>query len=545
MTELGHGSNVAGLETTAVFDREADEFIIHSPTPTSTKWWIGGAAESATHAAVFANLIVDGKKYGVKPFVVPLRDRDTFRTFPGVDIGDIGAKMGRNGIDNGWIQFTHCRVPRSYLLMRFTQVDRQGRVTEPPIAQLAYGALVFVRTSIIRESAETCKKALTIAMRYSCVRRQFAATAGDASNAGSDGHQRQEGPIMDFATHKQRLIPLLATAYAMHFTGTETTRIYNGLMAILGVAKPGDAKMQEALEALRETHGTTAGVKAFCTWKTAEIIDQCRQACGGQGYSSYAGLASLYADFVVQCTWEGDNTVLTLQAGRYLLSCFRDKMQRNAKLPIGVDYLNRLPAILSARCQADPTSLESIGEAFDQVCSHLVANAAKALQEASQGRSEQAAFETTSSSRFLAAKLHCMGYLFHRFRDALSRAPDGPVKQILLCLCRLYGLHSINEHAGPFLQYAFFTARHVDQIQRTIIDLLDELRPQVIPLTDAFALSDYILNSPIGCYDGDVYRRLIEHTRNANPVREVHPYFERVIKPVLHRQDRVIEQVPL
>lgn len=36
-TELGHGSNVQGLETTATFDPETDEFIIHSPTLTSSK----------------------------------------------------------------------------------------------------------------------------------------------------------------------------------------------------------------------------------------------------------------------------------------------------------------------------------------------------------------------------------------------------------------------------------------------------------------------------------------------------------------------------
>lgn len=36
-TELGHGSNVQGLETTATFDTETDEFIIHSPTLTSSK----------------------------------------------------------------------------------------------------------------------------------------------------------------------------------------------------------------------------------------------------------------------------------------------------------------------------------------------------------------------------------------------------------------------------------------------------------------------------------------------------------------------------
>jgi len=41
-TELGHGTFVRGLETTATFDPETDEFVAHSPTLTATKWWPGG-----------------------------------------------------------------------------------------------------------------------------------------------------------------------------------------------------------------------------------------------------------------------------------------------------------------------------------------------------------------------------------------------------------------------------------------------------------------------------------------------------------------------
>lgn len=74
MTELAHGSNVAGLETTATFDEETDEFIIHTPHLGATKWWIGGAASTATHAAVFAQMIIKGKRHGVKTFVTQLRD---------------------------------------------------------------------------------------------------------------------------------------------------------------------------------------------------------------------------------------------------------------------------------------------------------------------------------------------------------------------------------------------------------------------------------------------------------------------------------------
>jgi acyl-CoA oxidase len=64
-TELGHGSNVAGLETTATFDQKTDSFIINSPTLTSTKYWPGGMGKWANYATVFANLVLDGNPIGV------------------------------------------------------------------------------------------------------------------------------------------------------------------------------------------------------------------------------------------------------------------------------------------------------------------------------------------------------------------------------------------------------------------------------------------------------------------------------------------------
>jgi len=92
--------------------------------------------------------------------------------------------------------------------------------------------------------------------------------------------------------------------------------------------------MKPVLELLKVTHATSAGLKAFCTyaaavrsryrnvaysrepphfalalarhtrWSTLELIEQARQTLGGHGYSAYAGLAALYQDFAVQCSWE-------------------------------------------------------------------------------------------------------------------------------------------------------------------------------------------------------------------------------------------------
>jgi acyl-CoA oxidase len=64
-TELGHGSNVAGLETTATLDMKTDEFVIHTPTITATKFWAGTVGLQATHVILFARLIVEENDYGV------------------------------------------------------------------------------------------------------------------------------------------------------------------------------------------------------------------------------------------------------------------------------------------------------------------------------------------------------------------------------------------------------------------------------------------------------------------------------------------------
>ena len=102
-TELGHGSNLSQLETTATLDRNTDQWIIHSTTFTASKWWIGGLGAICTHALIQARLIIDGKDFGAHGFIVPIRSLKDHRPFPGVKVGDIGPKSygGFSKIDNG------------------------------------------------------------------------------------------------------------------------------------------------------------------------------------------------------------------------------------------------------------------------------------------------------------------------------------------------------------------------------------------------------------------------------------------------------------
>jgi len=81
-TELGHGTNVSRLETTATFIPESQEFEIHSPTLTSSKWWIGALGKTATHGVVQAKLILPGgKDMGPHLFFIQLRSMGKILSF--------------------------------------------------------------------------------------------------------------------------------------------------------------------------------------------------------------------------------------------------------------------------------------------------------------------------------------------------------------------------------------------------------------------------------------------------------------------------------
>lgn len=57
---------------------------------------------TCTHTLLFAQLITpDGTNHGLHGFLVPIRNPETLETYPGLIVGDMGEKIGVNGIDNG------------------------------------------------------------------------------------------------------------------------------------------------------------------------------------------------------------------------------------------------------------------------------------------------------------------------------------------------------------------------------------------------------------------------------------------------------------
>jgi len=47
-----------------------------------------------------ARLFIKGKDFGPHAFLFPIRDLNTHQPLPGIEVGDIGPKLGFNTVDN-------------------------------------------------------------------------------------------------------------------------------------------------------------------------------------------------------------------------------------------------------------------------------------------------------------------------------------------------------------------------------------------------------------------------------------------------------------
>lgn len=503
MTEMAHGSNVAGLETTATFDKENQRFIINTPHVGATKWWIGGAAHSATHTVVYARLIVEGKDYGIKTFVVPLRDSN-HDLYPGVAIGDIGAKMGRDGIDNGWIQFSSVTIPKSYMLQKYAKVDSDGDVTEPPLAQIAYGALLGGRVTMVEDSFRTGERFITIALRYAVGRRQF---------ADKKSKEGQEMQIIDYPLHQYRLLPYLAYVYAMSVTCYDLrTEFHSTLEDLDKATRTEDLKqLGDAINRLKSVFQSSASLKSTGTWMTANLIDECRQSCGGHGYSAYSGFGKAYNDWVVQCTWEGDNNILASNAGRIIVQTLQRLVSKQKKAKGEMSFINKTSLLKSGLIlnKDNLNRLDALQEAYE-ACMLRLASFCSEVEKKSGS-------DSTAPERIVLSKLHAFHYMISHMRKKLESADGGLVSWVHK-LCELLALYQIEKFSGEFLQFEVVDSVALNSTKVRVRELCLELRKQVIPLTDSFKFSDFFVNSPLGCYNGDIYANYYSTVKAANDV---------------------------
>ncbi|KJE89207.1 palmitoyl-CoA oxidase [Capsaspora owczarzaki ATCC 30864] len=522
-TELGHGSFIRGLETVATYDKSTQEFVLNSPTLTATKWWPGALGKTSTHCVVFARLVISDRECGVHPFMVQLRSLENHEPLKGITVGDIGPKFAYETMDNGFLRFDHVRIPRDHMLMRFAQVAADGTYSTPPHSKVSYATMVFMRAYIIGTASSTLAKAVTIAVRYSCVRKQFPLRSGEP-----------EQQILNYQNQQAALFPLLATAYAFHFTGNYIRQMYSDFVR---------GMRAQDFSVLPEMHATSAGLKSLTTWIASAGIETCRASCGGHGYSKLSGLPSLYANYIPACTYEGDNTVMCFQLARYLLKLYgKAQAKPGLRLPGNVSYLEK-STLLDERCDASTEELwldpARQLHAYRNRALRLVANCANRLvAEMQKGKDEVLAVEAIKSDMVKVAKAHSYYVVLNNFVNAIEQlrasGTSTPILRVLKTLCDLFALHFIQADLGDFLEYGYLSSLHTEPLHAQIRRLLEAIRPDAVALVDAFNFTDHALGSALGVHNGRVYETLFEWAQQ-EPLNktQVAPGYHEYIKPFL------------
>lgn len=491
MTETGHGSDVQSLETTATYDPATQEFVIHSPTPTSRKDYIGGAAETARVAAVFAQLITGGECHGVHCLMVPIRDEDG-NDLPGVTTSDCQYKGGLPGVDNGRIMFDQVRVPRENLLNKYADVAPDGGYSSPienPNRRFftMLGTLIRGRVTVGGSAAAAARVALDIAVRYGLQRRQFSAPDDEG-----------EVVIMDYLVHQRRLLPLVARSYALQFAQNElVARLHD-----LQTADSPDAEEQ------RELESRAAGLKAANTWHASTAIQEAREACGGAGYLAENRLIALRADTDVFTTFEGDNHVLTQLVAKELLTAYADDIRgmspvewvRFAANFAGDRVLKRTAAetimqtILDTRQDNEEEgSLFNRGtqvKMFEDRESYLLSSVARRLQGKSKEMSAFDAFNAVQDHVLHTAKAHIDRIVLEAFVAGIDACEEEEARRVLEMVCDLYALSVIEDDKAWFIEHRFLSTERAKAVTRGINERCRTLRPHAQDLVDGFGIPE-------------------------------------------------------
>ena len=444
-TELGHGSFVPGIETTATFDKQTQEFIIHSPTITSIKFWPGDMSRFSNHAIVFAKLIVDGKALGVHAFMVQTRNLQTWEPLPGIEMGDIGPKFGYNSKDNGYMLFKQVRIPRSNMMTRFVEIDSQGQLQLKGDLRALYGIMLETRIWICGNAPQSLAQGLLIATRYAVVRRQFATVEGS----------KQERKLMDYQTHMFKFAPLVAYTMVMTAAARYMCEQHSLLVKELKESQFGRLDVM---------HHLSAGFKATFSRVAYDGIDTCRQACGGAGFSAHSGLPALQCDYAPNTTYEGDNTVMLQQAARFLIKTWKKIQAHKDKATGFLSYINEVDTLLGLKA-----NMNSVEDALDlaRLDKALAVRAAFKIkrtmgliaQKTAEGVSENERVHSQLAVDIVSmAQSHIQYVAFQIYVQKINsgaiKCPN--LKALLTDLARLYALTELQADSTSCFEAGFF-----------------------------------------------------------------------------------------
>jgi acyl-CoA oxidase len=534
LTEVGHGSNTKQIRTTATYDPFTQEFVIHTPDFQAAKCWIGNLGKTCTYALLFAQLCTaDGTCHGLHGFVTPVRDPKTLLPYPGIILGELGEKSGLNGIDNGFIIFQQYRIPRESLLNRLADVTVDGdyeTTFTTPAQQLgaALENLSAARVGIMGEGTNACCSAVSIAVRYAAVRKQFGPKPDDT-----------ELPIIEYQLHQWRLFPYMAATCALKVYVADFTDQYLECVETSNSGEP----VSDLPARVSEIHAMVSATKPLVTWTCRDTVQECREACGGHGYLKASGLGDLRNNFDASVTYEGDNNVLIQQTSNWLLRQWNKIREgEGVASPYNtVDFLSNATEILkkkfNGRDLQDVANHSFILNSYQWLICWLLQETHRRIYVSEKSGEDK--FTARNNAQVFRARTLSLVYaennaLTYFWRRCISQDLDSAIQTVLRKLHILYGLWCMEKHLTLFYQGGFASdSRLADLVKEGILHICCQLKPEAVAVADSLAPPDFVLKSIIGKSDGKLYDNLqTQFFHNAGAMQRPTWWNEIVPKPL-------------
>ncbi|GBP17201.1 Peroxisomal acyl-coenzyme A oxidase 3 [Eumeta japonica] len=450
-------------------------------------------------------LISKGKNHGLHMFVVPIRDPKTLKPYPGVIVGDLGEKIGINGVDNGFVMFNKYYLPRENQLDKLGGVDENGDYETPfKDPKKRFGASLGIlsggRVHITTISTNYLQKAIVIAIRYSAIRKQF-----------GPENSIEEIPVLEYQQQQIRLLPYLAATYAMRifcnwFSASHVT------MSINSVDDDGPARGIEL-------HALSSCIKPLFGWTARDGIQNCREACGGHGYLKAAAIGELRNDNDANCTYEGENSLLLQQTSNWLLGIWPKRYETGiADTPYGsIDFLKNVDQLLNEKCVANmPEELTNhitLIKTYKWLTAYILKMTyEKVTRLKAEGKDNfQAKNDSQSYNAVSLAIIYAENFVLNHFYQTAIKFEDAACRGVLLDLVSLYGAWMLERHLSSLYMGGYMSGEMGWWLREGVLKLCARITPQAIALVDTLAPPDWCLNSVLGTADGQVYKNIQEH----------------------------------
>ncbi|XP_031349107.1 peroxisomal acyl-coenzyme A oxidase 3-like isoform X2 [Photinus pyralis] len=502
LTEIGHGSDANCIQTRAVYDKHAREFVLNTPGFLAAKCWMLNVGYVATHIILYAQLVTpDQVNHGMHTFVVPIRSPRTLLPYPGVSVTDLGEKIGLKALDNGFIIFNDYRIPKDSLLNRLADVSDDGiyssRISDP-IARfgIILSTLSSGRVKTLGVSTALVRHAVAIAIRYTAV------------------SSKKQAPMLKNPAHQVRLFPCLAIAYMGHIIHTELETIQKRLLN----------SDQTSVQLGTELHAVTSAGKPVYTWLARGCIRKCLEVSADNAYLTVSGLEEILLISDPAYTYEGDNNVLIQQTSKWLLKLWTSALQgKTIQFPLSTaNFLSETDEILKQRfsvtCFANFTAIRSVHcyAHYTTFISDIVAYYRWLTcyllkltydKQVSLRKQESSTFFVNNSNQVYFSKslatVYFLHYVVQTANEVISCVTDYSSKEVLLKLLSLFGVWNLRKYAHYFYQGNYTNDPNFGHyIEEAILALCRSLTDDAISLIDAILPDDCLLNSVLGHSDG-------------------------------------------